>query len=322
MSAAQFRRVIDNWIDQGRAAGYQISYDDRETFGFPRRITMRLTNIHWKTADGIDFRADAMDLIATPWDWKNFDAKFKNHVAVTTPLDDQGHALILSSASGRAHARLDQDGVWREAHLALNDTRAGLAPNYLFEAERLNASISRPDTPPKDHTQVGLTIDGEADAITLPPAMPSPFGDKATKFAAHLRVMGSVPDVRIRAAVDAWNKDSGVVEFDSFALQWGTLSLAAKGTVGFDDDLQPEGAFGGTVAEPQKTFQAFVDHGFIAMHDKTMLTSAMELFAKPGAHDGQGMELPITVQLGGLFFGPIRIFTFPEIEWPVAPPQG
>jgi len=33
-------------------------------------------------------------------------------------------------------------------------------------------------------------------------------------------------------------------------MEWGDLHLAAKGTIGFDNDLQPEGAFAGVVADP------------------------------------------------------------------------
>jgi len=150
--------------------------------------------------------------------------------------------------------------------------------------------------------------------------MPTPFGTEASHMGARMRVMGPVPDVRTRAAVDAWNKDSGIVEFDDLSLNWGVLDISSKGTLGFDDDLQPEGAFAGTVVNAEKTVRALVDGGFIAMHDKDMLASMMEIFSKPLPHGAKGLEMPITVQLGGLFLGPIRVFTFPEIEWPVAPP--
>jgi hypothetical protein len=80
--------------------------------------------------------------------------------------------------------------------------------------------------------------------------MPSPFGNKAAKLSFHIRVMDALPDIRRRASVDAWNKDSGVVEFDDFSVSWGVLDLASKGTLGFDDDLQPEGAFSGTILIP------------------------------------------------------------------------
>ena len=320
-AAAQYRHVIDGWVDEGRAAGYQISYDDRQIFGFPRRITMRLVNLRWKNADGIDFHTDDMDIVVTPWDWNDFDAKFKNHVSLAAPMDEEGHSLILSGNSGHAHVHLDDEGIWREAKLALSSAEIGFAPDYIFRAEELSASASRPEIAPQDHTAPGLLLAGEAEDITVPAAMPTPFGYKAVKFSTHMRVMGPVPDVRRRAAVDAWNKESGIVQFDDFSLQWGILDLTSKGTMGFDDDLQPEGAFAGSVSNPDKTVQALMDGNFIILHDKAMLMSALDLFAKPAAKgSGKILELPITVQLGGLFFGPIRIFTFPEIEWPVEPP--
>ena len=132
--------------------------------------------------------------------------------------------------------------------------------------------------------------------------------------------MGPIPDVRKRDSVDAWNKDSGIVEFDDFSASWGVLDLTSKGTLGFDDDLQPEGAFAGTIADPAKAIHALIDQHFIAMHDKDMLASVLNLFSKPSAHESKGTELPITIQLGGLFLGPVRIFVFPSIDWPKEPP--
>jgi hypothetical protein len=47
-----------------------------------------------------------------------------------------------------------------------------------------------------------------------------------------------------------------------------------------------------------------------------MLDSALNLFAKHATVAGKtGIEVPITVQLGGLFLGPVRIFEFHEINW-------
>lgn len=320
LAAAHYQATIDHWIDTGRAAGYRIHYETRQVFGFPHNITMRLHDLQWRNTDGIDFHADDMDIHITPWDLAHYQVKFKNHATVTAPTDDKDHALLLAATSGRAAITLNADGTWQMAQLNLEEAQFGLAPAYLFTTAHLTAAITRPTIPPQDHTQIGLQLEGEADTITLPTAMPSPFGNQARKLSAHIRVMGRVPDVRTRLSVDAWNKDFGIVEFDDLAIHWGALDMESKGTVGFDDDLQPEGAFAGTVANPQKTMQILSDQGFIASHDAGMLQSAMNLFAKPAAKGGTGMEFPITVQLGGLFFGPIRLFTFPEIEWPVEPP--
>ena len=320
LSAAQYRRTVDRWIEAGRAQGYQIAFDDRQIFGFPRHVTMRLVNLHVQSPDAIAFRTDSMDITAAAWSWTDFDVKFKNHVQLAAPLDDEGDALTLASENGEAHLKLDAKGFWRQVAMSLSNSSIGLAPNYLFQAERLSASVARPEIEPRNHTETGLTIVGEADHIIIPEAMPSPFGTKADKLSMRMRVMGKVPDVRRRDSGDAWNKDSGIVEFDDFSAQWGVLNLTSKGTLGFDDDLQPEGAFAGTIGNPEKTVHALIDQHFIAMHDQGMLASVMGLFAKTPGRGEQGMELPITIQLGGLFLGPVKIFAFPAIEWPKEPP--
>ncbi|MDE1900677.1 MAG: DUF2125 domain-containing protein [Alphaproteobacteria bacterium] len=320
-AAAQYRHVIDGWITQGRADGYHISYDDRRIFGFPRHIVMRLSNLDWKNTDGIAFHADAIDIAVTPWNWHDYQARFKNNVTLQAPTDDAGHALTLATDKGIADVTLAPDGTWKRAKLQLDNAKLGLAPHYLFAAAALDASVSRPDTPPQNHRQPGLTIDGDATGLTLPDAMPLPFGPAANHVAVTMRVMGRVPDVRERADVAAWNNDSGVVEFDKLDIDWGVLQMTSTGTMGFDDDLQPEGAFSGTIADPDRVMQALMKGGYVAARDAGMLDAAMKLFAKPAqGKDGQGMEFPITVQLGGLFFGPVRVFTFPAIEWPEAPP--
>ncbi|MDE2028942.1 MAG: DUF2125 domain-containing protein [Alphaproteobacteria bacterium] len=320
VAAAQYRHVVDHWIEEGRAAGYHISYDSRYLFGFPNHVVMRLTNLRWANADGIRFHTDDMDIAVAPWDWTHYAAKFKGDVSLTAPLDNDGHALTLAGANGRAKVTLDKNGVWREAHVSLDGAEVGLAPKYLFKTGMLDASAARPEAPPTDHKHVGLTITGEADDIAVPAAMPQPFGSKAHKMSVSLRVMGPVPDVRRRADVAAWNNASGIVEFDDLSIDWGVLDMTARGTLGFDDDLQPEGAFAGTIANAEATVQALMKGGFIEKRSSGMLTSALNLFGKPAPDGGKGMEFPITVQLGGLFFGPVRIFTFPSIDWPEAPP--
>lgn len=321
LAAAQYRHVIDGWIESGRAAGYNITYDSRRLFGFPRHVVFRFANVQWKNTDNIEFHADDIDIAATPWQWQNFDAKFKNRVQITAPIEDGGPAMILGGEDGRAHVELDKDGIWKFSRISLAAARLGRAPDYLFLADRLQASATRPDTPPKDHTETGLSLSGEADGVTLPAAMVSPFGQAMAKCALELQVMGGVPDFRKRDSVEAWNKGMNVVAFDSLSMEWGPLTFASKGAMGFDDDLQPEGAFAGVIGGQEKVLDALMEHGFIAKRQEAMLNSALSLFARPShAGDVEGIEVPITVQLGGLFLGPVKIFSFPEIEWPKSTP--
>jgi hypothetical protein len=318
LAASQFHASIDAWITSTRALGYTVAYDDRQSFGFPHHVVLRFTNLNWKNTDGITFHADRMDLSSLPWDKEVFDARFQGHVELAAPLDADNRTLVLGGDDGSARVVLTADGVWKLSRVELSHAQIGRAPDFLFHADRLAATAERPLAPPANHNQPGLTLTGEAQNVTLPADMPSPFGPKMAVLKASLRVMGDVPDFRRRDSVAAWNDAMGVVEFDNLHMEWGRLNLTAKGTLGFDDDLQPEGAFSSAISDQQEVLRVLAKQGFIPAHQAGMLNSALALFAKP-AGGNAGIEVPITIQLEGLFLGPVRIFVFPEIEWPKAP---
>jgi len=316
IAAAQYRGTIDGWIEKGRSSGYDITYDRREQFGFPHHVVLRFVNLHWKNADGIDFHAGDLDVGGELWQTQHFTAKFKGQVEIDAPVADTHDALIIGGENGTAEVTLADDGTWEQSKIDMHMARLGRSPDYVFLTDDVKLDVTRPAEQPKDRKAAGLTIDGEASAITLPAAMPPSFGGKMAALKINLRVMGATPDFRRKESVAAWNKDVGVVEFDRLDMEWGALLLAAKGTMGFDDDLQPEGAFAAHVGHQDAVLETLMKAGFIASGQEAMLSSSMRLFAKPTQVNGvEGIELPVAVQLGGLFLGPVKIFAFPPIGW-------
>jgi hypothetical protein len=318
VSALRYNKVIDGWIENQKAAGYDVSFDERRLGGFPLHVLITFDNLNWKNTDAIVLHADHMALRAKLWRWNIYDAKFNGHVALTAALAGGAQSFNLSGDDGRAHVELDADGFWRLSRVTLADAQIGIEPNYLVVAKQLSASVERPDQPPKTHTETGLIVAAGANNLTLPSTVPTPFGNKMAAFAVSLRVMDNMPDFRKRESVDAWNKDSGVVEFDNLHMDWGPLNITAKGTMGFDDALQPEGAFAGALVGHEALLKALTDYGFVPARQTAMLQSALTMFAKPSKSGAPGIDMPITVQLGGIFMGPIKIFGFPEIIWPTA----
>lgn len=316
LAVLQYHRVIDGWVSTQRAMGYEVEYDNRMTVGFPHHIMLRFDNLRWKNTDNIIFKADHMFLSALPWQWQKFHAKFKGHVELAAPIETGSTALVLGGNEGHASVGLDKDGTWKFSEVSLEQAHIGRAPDYLFTAESLKATAIRPDHPPKDHRETSLTVTGDAQNVILPKNMPSPFGPLIKVMHLELNVMGEMPDFRKKASLSAWNDASGVVEFDALHMVWGPLELTGKGTIGFDDALQPEGAFASTIVGHEAVLKALSDYGFIAPRQKAMMDSALSLFAKPTDYkQGSGLDMPITIQLSGLFLGPVKIFSFPEIEW-------
>ncbi len=318
IAAAQYRNAIDNWIDAGRKAGYDIDYESRSLFGFPRHVVLRFVNLHWINTDGIRFKAGTIDIGgATLWQTHSFEAKFKNHAEIIAPLDDEARSLIMAGEEGSAMVDIESDGTWTLSKINLEQPVLGRMPDYVFRANNLHITADRPFAQPKDHHDAGLTLTSVAQNVIFPDAMPKSFGTVATDVQIDLRVMNAVPDFRHAESIDSWNKSNGIVEIDKLHMECGPLQISAKGTLGFDDDLQPEGAFISTIGKQDELLKALMDAGYIASRQETMLESAMRLLAKPKHDDGiKGIEVPIAVQLGGLFLGPVKIISFPMIEWP------
>lgn len=315
-ASISYSRTIDQWIEAGRASGYTITYDDRYLFGFPYRVAFRFTNLKWRNTDDIEFQTDNIDISALPWKWQTFLTHFFGHTEIRAPLEGTSEALVLQAEDGKARVKVSSDGAWSFAKLDLDQAGLGLSPSYLFSAAHLSVSAEKPLTPPHSHLDTGLSIHAQADAILVPDRVPTPFGQNLQHLETTIRIMDYIPDFRLKSSLEAWNQDSGIIEFDHLRLDWGSLKLVAKGTMGFDDDLQPEGAFSSTLANHEEVLEALTKAGFIASSQTQMLQSAMNLFSKESEEDDlSGIQVPITVQLGGLFLGPVTIFSFPEIEW-------
>ena len=217
-----------------------------------------------------------------------------------------------------------KNGDWKFVDLDLADAKAdvGAADPFFSAGKFEDRVLQRPDEPwPKNNKEAGITFSGSAEDMTLPPGMDSPFGAKLAKLDLTLRVMGDVPDPRKKDSVAAWNSRGGTVEFDKFLMQWGPLALSTRGTLGLDDDLQPEGAFSAQIGNHTEVLKVLMDQDYIPKRETGMLDSALKLFTKKVTVDGHaGIEAPIAVQLGGLFLGPVRVFGFSEIAWGEALP--
>lgn len=316
IGATKYQSAVDHWIALGREAGYDISYDRREQFGFPRRTTLRFVNLHWKNTDGIEFHAGDLDISAEFWETQKFTAKFKGQIQLDVPIEGAPYALMVAGEDGKANVTLSDDGLWEQCSLTMNAARIGRSPDYLFTADHLKLAANRPADQPADNKSTGLTLSGDVENVTLPAAMPPSFGPKMPSLNVAMRLMGPVPDFRRKDSVAAWNKMNGVVEFDHLDMEWGALLMTSKGTMGLDDDLQPEGAFAAVVGRQDQLLETLAKDGYIHPEQEAMLNSALRLFAKPAAIKGEsGIEVPVAVQLGGFFLGPVKIFAFPQIGW-------
>jgi hypothetical protein len=315
ISAAQFRSFIDDWIAAHSAAGYQVHYDARTTSGFPQHIALHLSNFVLQNSDGIRIHSDDLDLSTLPWRWHHLKARSNHGFDLVIPFSDNT-SLNVTGTGADGYIDLDASGNWKSLKLQVVDAKALWAQTPFFSGDMLEIALTLPSEQPKNTADTGLTIKGAADNLILPTDIMTPFGPKVGRVDISLRVMGSVPDPRHKDAVAAWSNAGGLLAIDKLYLDWGPLLFQTEGTLGLDDDMQPEGVFASQIGHHKEVLDALMNHNYIPKRQAGMLDSALNLFTKPTSIDGKsGIAAPITVQLGGLFFGPVRMFEFPEIAW-------
>lgn len=317
LASAQFNSLIDAWQVMERAKGGQLTFASRTTGGFPTHVSVTFSGLEWRTAGGHQAKVQNLTLAARPWTWRNIEMSFDGATEAVIPYPDAADPLLINGMLGGGELKLNHDDVAHYLKATLRDVKVRRQSHELYTAEEMSLAAHYPDHAPKDYTETGLTIEAAAKTMKVVTAEPLPLGNDIDQFATTLRVMGKLPDPYNRDSVNNWSNASGVVEFDSYRLQWGPMQLDVKGTLALDDDLQPEGAFAGQIAGHEEIVKALLEHQWITPRQGGMLNSALKLFAKPGQLTTRpSIEVPITVQLGGLYLGPVRIFMFPEIGWP------
>ncbi len=154
-----------------------------------------------------------------------------------------------------------------------------------------------------------LLLSGETRGITLPEGTPSPFGERVERIAFNATLLGAIPTGAPAEALARWRDSGGLLEVEEVRLTWGPLDLRAEGTATLDQRLRPQGAFTARIRGLPDALDAFAARGLIEPGVALALKLTALTLAKQRDETGKAVvELPITLQ-GGLFYlGPVALF--------------
>ena len=253
---------------------------------------------------------------------KTFAFHFERRSTDGSPLTVHVHLYGFSAGVGSDNILQADEAVLylnllsnRPSLLKLKSAIQGKLKGMPFDATFLKLGLNPPSKPAQSDRDTGLSLWLSAANLTFTPTKPLPLSDMIAKLDMDLRVMGTPPDFTQEAEVRAWNEASGIIEIDRLNAQWGPLSLALKGTVGLTPDLQPEGAFSGRVDGLNEALDELAADGQISKKQRALLATSMDSLARPAFGHTSGPIVPITVQSGGLFLGPVRLFDLPPLTW-------
>lgn len=309
---------FDNWLETIRTKGSEINFSDRKTTGFPGKVVLEIKDLKWHNAFGASAEAETFQLKTFPLTSSHLKWNAPDGFSFTLSLGEKPDKSTFWAESGNGTLYLSQDeNLWKTVRVNLNNIHGSYNEDPAYTATLLTLLMQKPALKAQDHSQPGLSLEWSMQNINLKTEQPTPFGKDIVSLTANMHVMGDAPNPYDKKSVAEWNANSGVLEYDDFHMEWGPLNLTAKGTIGLDDLLQPEGAFVGSIENHEEVVKTLLATNWIPPRHATMLQSALTMFSRSHKYNEDNkVDIPITIQLGGVFLGPVRIFTFPDIKWP------
>jgi hypothetical protein len=309
-----------------RMRGAAIAYDELNVRGFPYRLEFAATNLDVSRdeANGVSWRLQSPEVIVVLQPWK-----LTHAIAFSRNLD-----LTLS----------EKDGAPSE--IAVTDFKASVVTGKDFAPMRLAAeaktlqaigpdlggapvSVSDPafHWRKPDQGEVAVAARPDLDNGPLEPMQSewairgvnlthralgeSPYGDVIEHFDMTLAVHGGLEANLDRGALIAWRDEGGTLELHRLSVNWGRLDLLLSGSVSLDEKMRPLGAFTAEVRGYEPVIDELQQTGQIDASEAETVKSTLSTLAEK---DQSGrLTIPIAMQSGRLFVGPLPVANLPPI---------
>jgi len=307
---------IADWAAFYRSQGYAVSYSQPPLEGFPFAVTAHFINPDVVAPSGLwRWRTAEMRLTIRPW--APYELRFVapgNHrltIAGTAPREVKlaADALILG-----LHLK---DGILPDrfgltlSGAVIEDSRLGVT-----KLGELAVDGRFPATPPTGPSGSSLDLIAQLSRLTLPEGVEAPLGRDIYSTRLVAQIMGPLPEGSPRQALAAWSEAGGDIELRDVELLWGGLWLRGDATLAFDRALQPLFAGSFAVANPGQVLDKLVAGGLLT--PGTAQTAKIMFAALAVTPPGGGMpqvKLPLTIQDGYLYTGPIKLAALRPLDW-------
>ena len=311
------RQDIDNWTANQRAMGYTVAMSDPKIDGFPFAVGARL-GAPSIIGPGAAWRWQGPDIDLSIRPWAPFDVLFsapgrhRVDLAGDKPHWDEINANGLELELAIDSANVVHRATFRLTEVTLLDSRTGKSA---IATASLDARLPWP--PPGDPTKSALDFVLDAAGIDIPDSQTSPLGQRIDSLHATGQVMGAAPpDLSPRQALLAWQNAGGTVELRQGDLTWGPLWLSGNSTITLDRNLQPIAAGTLKASGLNETLDAFVAAGMLQEGPARLAQFMFAALAKAPPEGGKPqVQVPLTLQDGFLYMGPIKLAPVRPIDW-------
>jgi hypothetical protein len=308
-AADRVETAIAQWTEAQRARGYEIAYRGPEIGGFPIRLAVGFSEPRVTAPQGWRWSGAAIAGRAAFWEPLTLRLDLPLEQTLSAEWRGYRRELALSAAVARGLVHLGRRGRLESATVEMERVVLTEAGGGAIRAEALRYQLIRRPPALEGTRDWTLLLSGETLGIALPEGVTSPLGQGIERVAFEAAVIGPVPKGEPAAALARWRDSGGLFELQDLALTWGPLEVTASGTATLDPQLRPQGAFTARIRGLPKTLDAMVEHKLIEPGVAFALKLTAMTLASGNDGDGRAVvELPITLQEGLFYLGPVALF--------------
>ncbi|HLO77994.1 MAG TPA: DUF2125 domain-containing protein [Magnetospirillum sp.] len=310
-AATVLRKGVEDWAEQKRAEGWQVTWDSLDTGGYPLHLSLTLAAPAVAAPDGARWRGEHLTAHATPFD--------PSRLRVTSPgrhvVAWSGGEAVVQVSSARLDVDLDRQGMLDDATLLASGISVDGLAGAPLRAAGLALTIDPLPVAHPDHTTATLRFSATAHDLTLPALPGLPLDREIGVAEITGRVLGALPHEAPAQALSQWSADGGTVELDHVTLEWSPMAMEAQGTVALDPNGQPVASLAARIRGFAPLMDRLAEGGSIPADTANAAKLMLMLMAKPDAKGRPTVPVPVSVQDGALYLGSARVARVPAINW-------
>lgn len=313
---------VEHWKENQKARGYLITNSTPNVSGFPYRVKLDIEKIVIENPSRFEsYSATLTDLWAVTQPWKI------NHVIFGTESPVQAswmegsiaRTATIKASQALGSATVSDTGALQTLAIDLQDITVEGFDKGPKRAKRIQLhrrpsvrSANQNDTPLKSSlpsNQYAMTID----EIFLGDTIEYPLGDTIEKIAVLARLEGELRDFQSKKSILKWRDQGGIIDIEDTMLSWGKSKISGNGTLALDDKNRPMGAFSTKLVGFNGLLDILTASGGLDPRAKQTASFALNLLAKQDNNGVLFLDIPLSLQEGGVYLGPLFLMPIKPI---------
>lgn len=295
-----------NWEQQRKMEGYEISHSPYELSGFPYRIKLSARDISIRNPGhkaAPELKMESFWLLVQPWNITRFIFGTNEKLSASWRQDADPRVISLEPEKLLGSGHFSLDGKFK--NLALDLEKSRIEFNWRPPVFITRAQVHGRPAPQSENANIQIAV--QIDNMEMAETEDFALGAIVETLDITGVVRGKTPRGDLNSSLQTWRDEGGVIELEKIDVIWGPTTIKADGTLTLDELMRPLGAFSATITGYRKIMQALAMSGRMPVQTAATAVFGLDLLARTDEKGVKSLTLPVTAQDGGLYLGPVKL---------------